>query len=55
MAEPYHTQASQAMDFGFGYSDGGALGLTFQDYGPTQDVHPATLQFNDFTQARLSH
>ncbi|EFJ52298.1 hypothetical protein VOLCADRAFT_86581, partial [Volvox carteri f. nagariensis] len=50
MAETYHTQASQAMDFGFGYPDGGALGLTFQDYGVTQDVHPGTLQFNDFTQ-----
>ncbi|GIL94261.1 hypothetical protein Vretimale_509 [Volvox reticuliferus] len=50
MAEPFHTQSSQAMDFPFGYSDGGALGLTFQDYGETQDVHPGTLQFNDFTQ-----
>ncbi|GLC57612.1 ATP-dependent helicase NAM7 [Pleodorina starrii] len=50
MADPYHTQASQALDFGFGYADGGTLGLTFQDYGTTQDVHPGTLQFNDFTQ-----
>ncbi|KAG2435081.1 hypothetical protein HXX76_007168 [Chlamydomonas incerta] len=46
MTQPFPTQAS---DFNFSFAEPGG-GLTFQDYGATQDVHPGTLQFNDFTQ-----
>lgn len=51
MTQPYTTQASQVLDFGFSNYGDGATGLTFQDFGATQD-HVGTLQFSDFTQAR---